>query len=65
MFKCNKPLRLPLRAGKFLDREHRWSVIDPSVRVAIEAAWEELQQAWDRMFPDNPLSSEDDEQAEH
>ena len=53
--------RLSLRDGTFLDRGDRWSQIEERVRQAVEAAWEELQQEWDRMHPDNPSSSQDDE----
>lgn len=53
--------RLSLRDRAFLDRGDRWSQIDERVRAAVEAAWEDLQKAWDRMYPKNPVSSQDHE----
>ncbi len=53
--------RLSLRDGAFLDRGDKWSQIEEAVRAAVEEAWEVLQQQWDQMHPDNPISSQDDE----
>src|SRR5262245_32985964 len=53
--------RLSLRDGTFLDQGAKWSQIHAEVREAIEAEWETLRDAWDRLFPDNPVRSEEEE----
>src|SRR5713226_5018006 len=55
--------RLSLRDGTFLDSGDKWSQIDEEVREAIEAedAWEALCVEWDERHPDNPVSSEEDD----
>lgn len=49
--------RLSLRDGKFLDEGDKWSQIDKRVRAAITAAaaLQELREAWDAMYPENPV----------
>jgi hypothetical protein len=56
----NRSWRLSLRDRSFLDAGDSWIPIDKRVKTAIEAAWEDLQKAWDRMYPDNPVPSKDD-----
>jgi hypothetical protein len=34
--------------------------IDADVWSLIEASWTELLRAWDRMYPENPISSVED-----
>lgn len=55
--------RLSLRTRDFLDKGDKWSQIDKEVRATIEnkKTWKLLQQAWNSMFPENPISSESDE----
>ncbi len=55
--------RLSLRTRTFLDEGDKWSQIVSEVREAVEKkeAWEELQAAWNRMHPHNPISSESNE----
>jgi hypothetical protein len=53
--------RLSLRVGTFLDRGDKWSQIDEKIRAAVRAAWERLQEEWDRIHPDNPVWSQDDD----
>jgi hypothetical protein len=54
--------RLSLRSGGFLDRGDKWSQIDDEeVKVAIENAWETLQEEWNRIHPDNPVRGEEND----
>src|SRR5262245_43458653 len=39
----------------------RWKDIDPGVIGAIDAAWEALPREWDAKYPENPISSGEDE----
>ena len=50
--------RLDLRTGSFLDLGDAWRQIDPGVRAAIENGWELLREAWDRMYPTNPIGDD-------
>lgn len=47
--------RVDLRSGEFLDVGASWRDVDPDVRTAVEAAWDELRAAWDSIYPDNPV----------
>lgn len=60
-FKGQRFWRLALRDGNVLDTGDAWGQIDDRVRSAVERAWRVLQQEWDRIHPDNPISSEEDE----
>ena len=54
--------RLNLRLGEFMvPPGGHWREIDAEVRELIEANWEVLGQAWDAMYPHNPLRSPDEE----
>ena len=35
--------------------------IDPEVMRIIEENWERLKEAWDARYPENPISSAEDE----
>ena len=56
--------RLGLRSRGFLIPPGGvWNEIDPEVRELIEDEdnWDDLCNAWDAMYPSNPVSSEDDD----
>ena len=53
--------RLCLRTKQFLDEGGSWRQIDKKVREAIEADWKTLCQEWDKLYPGNPVPSENDE----
>ena len=36
--------------------------IDAAVMQIIEERWEQLQEAWDEKYPENPISSAEDEE---
>jgi hypothetical protein len=58
----HKVWRLGLRDGSFLvPPGGRWSEIDDELRDIIEENWKALQEAWDRKYPSNPISSEEDD----
>ena len=38
--------------------------IDPDVIRTIEENWSELKEAWDAKYPENPVSSAEDEDGE-
>ncbi len=54
--------RLCLRTGQFLDEGDSWRQIDNEVRSAIETNWQVICQEWNRLYPDNPVQSVNDEQ---
>jgi hypothetical protein len=39
--------------------------IEPGVMQIIDEHWEELQEAWDEKYPENPISSAEDEEEEN
>jgi hypothetical protein len=39
--------------------------IDPGVMQIIDEHWEQLQEAWDEKYPENPISSAEDEEEEN
>ncbi len=55
--------RLGLRDNRLLvPPGGRIKDIDPAVRQFIEEHWEELIGAWDAKYPENPVSSAEDEE---
>ena len=60
IFCGNKEWRIGLRDGEFLiPPGGSWADIDDAVRAAIEKNWTKLQEAWDKKYPSNPVSSEE------
>ncbi len=60
IFHLRREWRLGLRDGKFLDPPGgHWGEIDPCVREVIDKNWSQLQQEWDRKYPENRVQSED------
>jgi hypothetical protein len=50
--------RLGLRDGEFLmPPGGSWNDVPAEVRTAIQASWTEAVQAWNRMYPKNPVES--------
>jgi hypothetical protein len=41
-----------------------WAQIDAEVRELIEKNWQSLQDAWDRKYPSNPVSSREEDDDE-
>jgi hypothetical protein len=53
--------RIGLRDKSFLvPPDGKWAEIDQEVRELIEKNWKTLQDAWDKKYPSNPISSEED-----
>ena len=42
----------------------KWADIDDEVRELIEKNWKSLQDAWDKKYPSNPISSKEDDNDE-
>jgi hypothetical protein len=53
--------RIGLRDMQFLESSDSWDDIDPEVIEQLNKAVESLREAWDKMYPSNPVSSEKDE----
>jgi len=54
--------RIALRTLDFLvPPGGSWKEIDGGVEKAIRDNWEVLRTAWDRMYPENPISSQSNE----
>lgn len=54
--------RLGLRDEAFLvPPGGSWNAIPPAVRGCIESNWSALIEAWDRMYPENPVKGTGDE----
>jgi len=54
--------RLGLRDGTFLvPPGGSWTEIDERVRGAIDANWQLLRHQWDRAYPANRVSTEEDD----
>ena len=54
--------RVGLRERELLEPPGgRWRDIDAEVVKAIDDAWEELRREWDAKYPENPISSEEEE----
>ena len=57
--------RLALRDGAFLvPPGGDWDDIDEEVRQIVEDHWQVLQAAWDAKYPNNPISSEEEDDDE-
>lgn len=56
--------RLCLRTKVFLDQGDSWRQIDDEVRRVIEEQWHSLCEAWDELYPENPVPSVTDERKE-
>jgi hypothetical protein len=54
--------RLALRSGTFLDEAPDPAEVPPELVEEIRANWASLQAAWNKMYPENPVESEDDDQ---
>lgn len=48
--------RLDLRTGRFLDREPDPAEVPKGLLDVVRRHWPALQEAWDRMYPVNPVS---------
>ena len=58
----NKEWRIGLRDKTFLvPPGGKWSDLDEEIREIIERNWKTLQDAWDRKYPSNPISSEEED----
>src|SRR4051812_21358390 len=58
-----KEWRVGLRDGSFLAPPGgKWADIDAEVRRIIEDNWQDLQDAWDKKYPSNPIASKDDDE---
>jgi hypothetical protein len=60
-----KEWRVGLHDGSFLvPPGGKWADIDDEVRDIIDESWKQLQDAWNRKYPSNPISSaeEDDDE---
>ena len=49
--------RWSLRRQVFLDREPPLRDVPPDLVAYLESHWQELANAWDQMYPHNPVSS--------
>ena len=54
--------RLGLRSEAFLDREPDPTEVPPDLVEEVLANREELRTAWDEMYPEIPVESEDDDE---
>lgn len=54
--------RFGLRSRTFLDKEPDPAEVPGELVEEILASWSELQIAWDEMYPENPVESEDDDE---
>jgi hypothetical protein len=53
-----KEWRVGLRDKSFfIPPGGKWGDIDDEVRQCIEENWEDLQDAWDKKYPSNPVAS--------
>ncbi len=52
--------RVCLRDGRFMDGGS-WKDMPAGLEQAITANWQHLCEAWDRMYPDNPVKRDDQE----
>jgi hypothetical protein len=60
-----KEWRIGLRDEEFLvPPGGKWGDIDDDVREIIKRNWQQLQDAWDRKYPSNPISSQEEDDDE-
>ena len=52
--------RLDLRTGQFMDKDPDPADVPPAVLRIIEVQWQVLCDAWDEMYPENPVEVFDD-----
>jgi len=57
-----KTWRLSLRTNQFLEKGQSWRQIDTGVQGAIEEAWETIKKTWDELYPENPITSKNDDE---
>ncbi len=57
--------RLDLRSGQFMDKRPAPAEVPPGLLKEVRASWDALVTEWNRMYPENPVSSKgnDDEQS--
>lgn len=56
-----KEWRVGLRDGAFLvPPGGGWDDIDDEVKQIVLDHWDELQEAWDRKYPSNPIATEEE-----
>ena len=56
--------RIGLRDGGFIvPPGGSWNEIDREVRESVEQNWGRLRLEWDRLYPSNPISSREDDDA--
>lgn len=60
----HKAWRLSLRTKEFLEQGQSWKEVDAGVQSAIQQAWETLKEEWDVLYPENPITSKNDEEDE-
>ncbi len=53
-----KTWRMDLRSGRFLDRQPPVREVPAALVEHIHARLAELRDAWDRMYPDNPVGED-------
>ena len=53
--------RINLRTGSFMDRLPDPSDVPQGLLDQVFDGWDELVEAWDAMYPDNPVQPEDDD----
>jgi hypothetical protein len=58
--------RLDLRSGEFMDAEPNPDDVPKALVQFIkeDARWQELRDAWDAMYPENPIESEGKDEGE-
>ena len=52
--------RLNLRSGEFMDPEPDPDEVPLDLLRFVREHWNDLQDAWDDMYPDNPIESDDE-----
>jgi hypothetical protein len=57
-----KAWRINLRTGEFMDGDPDPTEVPNQIVELIEqkATWQRLQHEWDRMYPNNPVSSDEE-----
>jgi hypothetical protein len=62
IFSKSRVWRLCLRTGEFLDAGDSWRQIDSQVRRAVTENWQSICDAWDELYPENPVQSANDDE---